>query len=63
MPNNKPQVMWAVRRPSGEWANILRPKRFIAVREIAGREDLWPQLYKQGWRIVKVEVRETKKGK
>lgn len=64
MPNRKPQVMWAAISPDkSSWCH-LSYWRSVVLRELIQdplcRPYQWTKLYRKGWRIVRVEVVETK---
>lgn len=65
MPNSKPQVMWMAKNPDGNLvSNSGAPTRKATIAWL--KECFWinwTAYQKDGWRIVKVEVRETKKEK
>lgn len=67
MPNRKPQVMWMAKKPDGElFLGYCETTRQRVIQKFDGNNypNAWrPYWYKKGWRVVKVEVRETKKGK
>lgn len=63
MPNRKPQVMWMA-KDSDEltlWIQFTREAVVMDLENNMGSS--WQELKVAGWRIVEVEVRETKKGK
>lgn len=70
MPNSKPQVMWMIKDDAGDlWPEYFGDTRQQAIgrlmRHNLGENGItgWESFYAVGYRAVKVEVRETKKGK
>lgn len=66
-PLSSPLSLWVAKSPLTGleffyWGNTKRQVIFMMVKGFNYKLK-WSQLYRSGWRIVKVEVRETKKGK